>query len=90
MTSADVIARDKAHMVHPWTIFDVFKKEGALPMVRAEGARIYDINGKEYLDAVGGLWCTNIGQGREEMAEAIAEGAVLMNFLGLGQGQLAP
>ena len=32
-----------------------------------------DIEGKRYLDAVGGLWCTNIGLGRDEMADAIAE-----------------
>lgn len=39
----------------------------------ANGAYITDANGKQYLDSLGGLWCTNIGLGREEMADAIAE-----------------
>ncbi len=31
-----------------------------------------DIEGREYFDAVGGMWCTNIGLGRKEMADTIA------------------
>jgi putrescine aminotransferase len=65
--------KDKAHFLHPWQIFDTFANEGALPIAAAEGAYIYDSNGTRYLDAVGGLWCTNIGMGREEMADAIAD-----------------
>ena len=65
--------RDKAHFLHPFQLFDVFEDEGALPIAAAHDAYIYDSDGNQYLDAVGGLWCTNIGLGREEMAEAIAD-----------------
>jgi adenosylmethionine-8-amino-7-oxononanoate aminotransferase len=41
-------------------------------MVRGEGARLYDANGKEYIDGMASLWYCNIGHGRKEMAEAIA------------------
>lgn len=41
-------------------------------MVRGEGARLYDSNGKEYIDGMASLWYCNIGHGREEMAAAIA------------------
>ena len=64
--------KDKAHFLHPWQIFDTFAEECALPIAAAEGAYIYDSHGTRYLDAVGGLWCTNLGMGREEMADAIA------------------
>ncbi|WP_066963521.1 aminotransferase [Microbulbifer sp. Q7] len=64
---------DKRHWMHPWTHFDSFEEEGSLMMARAKGARVWDEQGKSYFDAVGGLWCTNIGLGREEMAETIAE-----------------
>ena len=64
---------DRAHFLHPWQIFDAIAEEGALPIAAAEGAYIYDSDGTRYLDAVGGLWCTNIGMGREEMADAIAD-----------------
>ena len=39
----------------------------------SEGAYVIDIDGNKYLDGIGGLWCVNIGYGREEMVEAIAD-----------------
>lgn len=49
-------------------------------MEKGKGCYIADENGKEYFDAVGGMWCTNIGLGREEMADAIAEQVRLMAY----------
>lgn len=68
-----VWSQDRDHVLHPWTHFDSFKLEGSLPIAKGEGSYIYDTNGKQYLDAVGGLWCNNIGLGRKEMADAIAQ-----------------
>lgn len=76
----EVVQKDKDHFVHPWQIFDVFNEEGALPIERGEGCRIWDTDGNEYFDAVGGLWCNNIGLGNEEMADAIAAQARKMSF----------
>ncbi|PWE34248.1 aminotransferase [Maritimibacter sp. 55A14] len=64
---------DRAHALHPWQHFENFEREGALVIDRGSGCHLWDANGGKYLDAVGGLWCTNIGLGRREMAEAIAE-----------------
>jgi len=69
----DIWQKDKDHFTHPWQVFDSFEQEGSMIMEHAGGAYLTDIEGNRYLDGVGGLWCTNIGQGREEMAEAIAE-----------------
>ncbi len=69
----NIMKKDQAHFMHPWTIFDVYKTEGALPIAKASGIHIQDSNGKSYVDAVGGLWCNNIGTGIDEMAEAIAD-----------------
>ncbi|GAA6154213.1 aminotransferase [Pseudoteredinibacter isoporae] len=71
---------DKDHHLHPWQIFDVFREEGALAIARGEGCYIYDTDGKRYFDAVGGLWCNNIGLGRKEMADAIAAQAYEMSY----------
>lgn len=68
-----VVAADKRHALRPWTHFDSFKNSEALVIVRGEGAWLEDARGRKYLDAVGGLWCTNIGLGRDEMANAIAD-----------------
>lgn len=75
LDSQAVWEKDRTHVLHPWTHFDSFREEGSLTIVRGEGCSIYDADGKEYIDAVGGLWCNNIGLGREEMAEAIADQA---------------
>ncbi|MUT64413.1 aminotransferase [Paenibacillus sp. NEAU-GSW1] len=44
------------------------------PMVvtTGEGSWITDMDGNRYLDAMSGLWCVNVGHGREEIAEAAA------------------
>jgi putrescine aminotransferase len=40
-----------------------------------KGALVFDDQGKEYIDGMGSLWYANVGYGREEIAEAIAEQA---------------
>jgi adenosylmethionine-8-amino-7-oxononanoate aminotransferase len=42
-------------------------------LVRGDGSRVWDADGREYLDATAGLWFANVGHGRAELAEAAAE-----------------
>ncbi len=63
---------DRDHQLHPWTNFGPFEADGSLVIDRGEGCWLWDRAGRRYLDAVGGMWCTNIGLGRSEMARAIA------------------
>ena len=72
--------KDKAHFLHPWTHFESFNDSGALVIDRGEGPYLYDVDGKRYLDAVGGLWTNSIGLAHEEMVEAIADQARKMAF----------
>ena len=72
--------KDHDHFLHPWQIFDTFARDGSLVMERAEGVHVYDIDGRRYLDGIGGLWCVNVGYGREEIVEAIASQARRMAF----------
>ncbi len=44
-------------------------------MMEGKGARLTDHTGKVYLDGLAGLWCVNVGYGRDEIAEAIYEQA---------------
>ena len=44
-----------------------------LEIVRGEGCWVWDSSGRRYLDAMAGLWCVNIGYGRQAIAEAVAE-----------------
>lgn len=79
-TNLDIAALDKAHSLHPWTHFESFVRDGPLVIERGSGCSLWDSDGREYLDAVGGLWCTNIGLGRREMAETIAAQAEKLAF----------
>ena len=43
---------------------------GSRIIVRAEGSTIYDGEGNALLDGMAGLWCVQVGYGREELAKA--------------------
>ena len=64
----DIWQKDVDHHVHPWTDFSDFKETGSLVLAEAHGAHIYDSEGNRYLDGIGGLWCVNVGYGRDEIA----------------------
>ncbi|MBT8080125.1 MAG: aminotransferase [Gammaproteobacteria bacterium] len=68
----DIWQQDRRHHLHPFTHFESFDKKGSLVMETGRGCYVTDMDGKEYFDAVGGMWCTNIGLGRKEMADTIA------------------
>jgi taurine-pyruvate aminotransferase len=58
-------------------------------MVRGEGLRLWDIDGREYLDASsGGVWCVNVGYGRRELAKAVYEQLVEMPYYVASGGNL--
>jgi 4-aminobutyrate aminotransferase / (S)-3-amino-2-methylpropionate transaminase / 5-aminovalerate transaminase len=44
-----------------------------LVVARAEGARVWDVDGREYVDFAGGLGCQNLGHGFPAAVEAIHE-----------------
>ena len=63
---------DARHYLHPFTDFRSLAAEGSRVITRAEGVYLYDTDGQQILDAMSGLWCVNIGYGRNELAEVAA------------------
>jgi putrescine aminotransferase len=57
---------------HPFADMSVVSK-GELSIVRGEGYYIWDSTGQRYLDATASLWYCNVGHGRAEIADAVAE-----------------
>ena len=45
----------------------------ALVVARAEGARVWDVDGREFLDFAGGIACQNLGHGPSAVVAAIHE-----------------
>ncbi|MAM60698.1 aspartate aminotransferase family protein [Maritimibacter sp. UBA3975] len=72
MPTAELQAIDAAHHMHPFTANDELAEKGARIITRASGVTLTDSEGNEILDAMAGLWCVNIGYGRDELAEAAA------------------
>lgn len=70
--TAELQRLDAAHHMHPFSMNDEIARKGARIIVSARGAFITDSEGNEILDAMAGLWCVNIGYGREELVEAAA------------------
>ncbi|MBM9460194.1 aspartate aminotransferase family protein [Nocardioides sp. zg-536] len=52
-------------------------------MVRGEGAYVWDAKGRRYLDALGGLFVSQLGHGRTELAEVAAKQASELAFFPL-------
>jgi adenosylmethionine-8-amino-7-oxononanoate aminotransferase len=71
---------DFAHHLHPFTDFASFAADELQVIASAEGAYVIDSDGNRYLDGLGGLWCVNIGHGRAEMADAIAQQARKLDY----------
>lgn len=68
--TAELRALDAAHHLHPFTHGGQLAQKGARVIARAKGVTLTDTDGKDYLDAMAGLWCVNIGYGRDELADA--------------------
>ncbi|GGM07308.1 aspartate aminotransferase family protein [Pseudooceanicola nanhaiensis] len=68
---------DRENFFHPSTHLGQFARgEAPQPVIKtAKGCHITDRDGTRLLDAFAGLYCVNVGYGRPEIAEAIAEQA---------------
>ncbi|MBO6902752.1 MAG: aspartate aminotransferase family protein [Rhizobiaceae bacterium] len=62
-------AMDAAHHLHPFTDHKDLRSVGTRIITRAEGPFVYDAEGTQILDGMAGLWCVNVGYGRNELAE---------------------
>ncbi len=80
MTKHQAWRDDRAHVIHPYTDFSTFKEEGSQVIERASGMYVTDTEGRELLDGIAGLWCVNIGHGRQEMADTIAAQVMNMEY----------
>ena len=65
-------ARDIAHVLHPYTDLQAHLETGPLVITRGEGVRVWDETGKDYIEAVAGLWCAALGFSNERLAQAAA------------------
>ncbi len=58
---------------HSFADMAALEAGGELVIDRGEGVHVWDERGKRYLDATAALWYCNVGYGRTEIADAVAE-----------------
>jgi adenosylmethionine-8-amino-7-oxononanoate aminotransferase len=67
-----VVKQDLGNVLHPIVQHKALE-EKQMVIVGGQGSTVIDADGTEYLDAMAGLWCVNIGYGRSELADLAAE-----------------
>ena len=72
LPTSELQALDSAHHMHPFTAGGELAKKGARIITRAKGVYLHDSEGNKILDGMAGLWCVNIGYGRNELADVAA------------------
>ncbi|MGA9289929.1 MAG: aminotransferase class III-fold pyridoxal phosphate-dependent enzyme, partial [Anaerobacillus sp.] len=78
----NLAGKDEKYVWHAMRPFD---PKSTMVVEKAKGAWVTDYEGIRYLDAMAGLWCVNIGYGREELAEAAYEQLKALSYYPLTQ-----
>src|ERR1700758_1078625 len=84
MSASSLAASDRQHQIH--SLHHPADLTDSVICVSGQGIIVRDVEGKEYIDGLSGLWNVNIGHGRAELAEAAAaqmkELAYCSNYVG--------
>lgn len=72
---------DRDYLFHPMTNLAAHAQSGPhMTIVSGKGATVTDRTGRDYLDAMAGLWCVNVGYSHPEMAEALRAQALTLPY----------
>src|SRR3984885_8084445 len=80
MPLSNVQNRDMQALLHPFANLKLLDQTGPLMIERGKGVYVYDSSGKDYIEAMAGLWCTALGWGENELADVAAEQMRKMAF----------
>lgn len=84
-----VVEADKANVWHHLVQHKPFETNDPRIIVDGKGMRVWDQNGKEYIDAVSGaVWTVNVGYGRERIADAVRDQLMKMCYFAQAAGSV--
>lgn len=72
MPTAELQRLDAAHHMHPFSTQADLAAKGARVITSADGVWIQDSEGHKIIDGMAGLWCVNVGYGRDRLVQAAA------------------
>jgi len=81
--------RDIANHLHPYTNLKKFQDSGPLIITRGKGVRVFDENGKGYIEGLAGLWCTALGFGEQRLVDAATRALEQLPFYHSFGGKVA-
>ena len=70
MPSNSLRDKDQAYALHPYTDLRAHERCGPMVITRGEGVRVFDENGKGYIEGLAGLWCVSLGYTQPRLVEA--------------------
>ena len=79
-TSAELKQHDNL-FIHPWDDMVKIGKHERTLLDKGEGVYVYDSEGNRLLDAPAGMWCVNVGHGREEIAQAVYDQIMALTYV---------
>ena len=87
---ADLKALNAQQLWHPMGHPGTLQANAPTIIERAEGVRITDVDGHSAIDAVGGLWCANLGYSNDVVKQAIADQLFKMPYYSAFAGTSNP
>ncbi|MFC2953642.1 aminotransferase [Marinicaulis aureus] len=82
-SNIDIKALDNAHHLHPFSTHHELREKGPRVITHAEGVYIYDEDGVRILDGMAGLWCVQLGYGRQELVDAATDAMKTLSYYNL-------
>lgn len=70
MTRTARADQDVRYHLHPYTNPSSLERDGPLVIVRGEGVRVFDEQGRGYIEGMAGLWCASLGFSEKRLADA--------------------
>ncbi len=83
-------ARDIRAVLHPYTNLRAHERTGPLVIARGEGVRVFDDEGRGYIEGMAGLWCCSLGFSESRLADAAASQIRELPFYHLFGGKSHP
>jgi 4-aminobutyrate---pyruvate transaminase len=84
---SNMAVRDIETVIHPYTNLARHRETGPLILNEGRGIYLYDDKGKRYIEGLAGLWCTALGYGNEELADAAAGAMRKLSFTSVFGGK---
>ncbi|SDD52040.1 L-2,4-diaminobutyrate transaminase [Kordiimonas lacus] len=70
----------KQKILHPATSICALEADGPRKIADAQGIHVTDADGHKAIDGIAGLWCANVGHGRAEIADAMRDAALKLDY----------